>query len=193
MYWFLIHQLPFPVPIKSYTGRRLHACNEEMIHSDVHICRCFNWLIRFKLDVKKKIQADLFLNYTYYEIFKLTTIFYSWYVVIIFFKYILTIFDKNTHIWLSEKCNQNWWKGKIFKIFNWHVTIFHVEKFTRTKTDFIIIEIYDVSIFPSYIANHSEVTWNIYLTQFFDVIIQVLSHVSCFRPLRCKIPKDLLS
>lgn len=118
MYWFLIHQLPFPVSIESYTGR-LHACNEEMIHSDVHICRCFNWLIRFKLDVKKKIQADLFLNYTYYKIFKLTTIFYSWYVVIIFFKYILTIFDKNTHIWLSEKCNQNWWKGKIFKIFNW--------------------------------------------------------------------------
>lgn len=166
----------------------MHAMKKWFTQMFIFAVVLIGWSGLNLMSKEKKIQADLFLNYTYYKIFKLTTIFYSWYVVIIFFKYILTIFDKNTHIWLSEKCNQNWWKGKIFKIFK--LTCYHFSR--GKKTDFIIIEIYDVSIFPSYISNHSEVTWNIYLTQFFDVIIQVLSHVSCFRPLRCKIPKDLL-
>lgn len=169
----------------------MHAMKKWFTQMFIFAVVLIGWSGLNLMSKEKKIQADLFLNYTYYKIFKLTTIFYSWYVVI----FLNTFWQFLTKIHISD-CQRSATKiderEKYSRFLNWHVTIFHVEKFTRKKTDFIIIEIYDVSIFPSYISNHSEVTWNIYLTQFLDVIIQVLSHVSCFRPLRCKIPKDLL-
>lgn len=95
-----------------------------------------------------------------------------------FMQHVWTIFNKKkTHIHVPVKFVQEKYPNHL----RLHIVIFHSEKITSTKTDFlqryIIME--NVYISPPF-GNHAE-----YLAQFYSVIIGVLWFLS-----QCKIPVD---